>query len=383
MAFRFGKNTDARDAKEAGFELGRSIVKSIGGGIEDSAESAVTAMENVYVELDTVTKNAAKNAEKLEKKRQKRQLANLKNALELELICEREYFEKLKKFRDENLRQGTDMWYSCTEEIAKYNQRLIEEAEAQYKKILELRDDLSEKLRGNDPWSESSKVRFLGMGQNGTDLVYNETILDDFKEEIQLLEEYRRRIMELKALGSVPEGVFEDIGKMDIQSGLDAANAILLADESTRKNFLEGYKTREDLSQSVASDLLGILKAEELREEGIQNADSFLGILTASFEEIPESYLALGEDAGEEFGSGFLAKIPEIMEETKNYFSAAIAEIAEKMSFAIKNTAQKTAASISNTYQTTYTFNSSRDTTTQQLNAARNADTVNRLRGGN
>ena len=139
MAFGFGKNIDAQGLNEEGVALGKSIADGIGKGIEDSAQSAITAMEDVYVELETVTKNAAKNAENLEKKRQKRQLANLKNSLELELICEREYFEKLKKFRDENLRQGSDMWYKCTEEIAAYNQKLLEQAEAQYQKILEQR----------------------------------------------------------------------------------------------------------------------------------------------------------------------------------------------------------------------------------------------------
>ena len=383
MAFRFGKGIDAQGASQTGAEFGKNVMNGIGKGIEDSAESAITAMENVYVELETVTKNAAKNAEKLEKKRQKRQLENLKNSLELELICEREYFEKLKTFRDENLRHGSDMWYKCTEEIAAYNQRLVSEAEKQYQKILELRNELGEKLKSDEPWAKSSKVRFLGMGQNGTDLVYDETLLDDFEEEIRVLEEYRRRIIELKNLGGVPDGVFEDIGKLDVEKGLAAANAILLADEKTRENFLEGYKTRDSLSQSVAGDLLGILNSKTLKEEGIQNTGSFLEILTDSFDEVPEKYFTLGEDAGEEFGDGFLAKIPEIMEETKNYFSLAISEIAEKMMLAMKNTAEKTAGNVSNTYQTSYTFNSSRDTTTQQLNAARNADVINRLRGGN
>ena len=393
MSFEFRKITQG--SENPGTEFGKEIAKGIGVGLESSSYYAITAIENIYVELETLTKNAAKNAEKLEKKRQQRQLDNLKNSLELGLICEQEYYEKLKKFRDENLRQGSDAWYKSTEEIAAYNKKMLDEAEKQYEKILSLRDDLSKRLKGSEPWASTSKVRFVGMGENGTDLVYNETELNNFLEEIRLLENYRDRLKELQALDGVPEGVFGDIGKMDIKAGLAAVNAILLSDENVRKDFFEGYRSHENLTESVANDLVGLFNSRELAEEGIYGLDGFVGgyvsseknkgfidILKASFSEVPESYFTLGEQAGDSFGNGFLGKISGIVESTKNYFAVAINEIAEKLSAVLMTAAENMTRNVNNTYQTTYTFNSSSDTTTQQLNAARNAATLNRLRGG-
>ena len=396
MSFEFQKKINDKDSINAGKILGKEIAEGMGIGLDDGSYNAITAIENVYVELETLTKNAAKNIEKLNKKRQERELKNLKNALELELICEQEYYEELKKFRDENLRQGSDAWYKCTEEIAEYNKRLTDEVEKQYEKILSLRDDLAKKLKGNDEWAESFKVRFLGMGQNGTDMVYNHSKLNDFEKNIRILENYRNQIEALKSLDGVPDGVFADIGKMDVEKGLEAVNTILLADAETRKKFFSGYKTHEDLANSVAGDLLGIFNKKQLEEEGIylldgikegylkaQNEKGFVEVLKSGFNDIPESYLTLGEDAGLAFGEGFLGKIPQIMESVRAYFIEAINSMAMEMSAVIKSHSQPSASTVTNTYSTSYNFNASKDTTTQQLKAARDAAALERLRGGN
>ena len=399
MSFEFQKNLNNKDLAAKGSEMGESIAKGLGVGLSENSYRAITAMENVYVELETLTKNAAKNAEKLAKKRQERQLDNLKNSLELEFITEQEYYEKLKKFRDENLRQGTDLWYKCTEDIAAYNKRVMEEAEKQQRelaeKLIEIRDDLAEKLKGNEPWASTTKVRFLGMGPNGTDLVYSSTELNDFREEIQLLEIYRDRIEELQKLGGVPDNVFADIAKMDIEKGMAAVNAILIADEETRNRFFSGYAAHENLSESVATDLFGVLYANELKKEGIysienfaegylkaEESEEFVNILKSSFDDVPQSYFTLGEEAGTAFGEGFLGKIPEIMGNARIYFAGEINKIAEQVSAAVRYAVEGAGEVVNNSYSSTYNFNSSRDTTTQQLAAAKNAAALERLRGG-
>ncbi len=268
MSFDF-KNKNIEDV---GKTAGEAFAKGLGVGLGDESYHAITAAEGVYVELESLTKNAAKNAEKLAKKQQKRKLDNLKNALELELICEQEYYEKLKVFRDENLRQGSDAWYKCTEEIAAYNKRLLDETQKQYEKIMELRQELSEKLSqklaGNEPWLVSEKVTFKGMGKNGTDLVYNDTELKNFREEVALLENYRDRLTELKNLGNVPQGIFSDIAKMSLEDGLKAASYILSADVKTRNEFFGAYAGHRSTADSVSAELLDILYGDELGQIG-------------------------------------------------------------------------------------------------------------------
>lgn len=397
MAFNFEKNTDNAGSESLGKDLGKAVARGLGVGLEEESYHAITAMEKVYVELESLTKNAAKNAEKLAKKQQERKLDNLKNSLKLELVTEQEYYSKLKKFRDENLRQGTDAWYKCTEEIAAYNKKVLDEAEKEQQALLEklekLKNQLFEKFKGNDKWFTSSKIRFLGLGENGTDLVYNDTTLKDFREEINLLENYRDRITELQKLGDVPEGIFSDIGSLSIKDGITAVDAILLASEEDRKKFFSGYTMRDTVAETSAAGLLGILNAKELRDEGISpettfadgfsasnGGKEFAEILTGHFDAVPEDYLELGKSAGNAFGTGFLTEIPQLMENIRLQFSSVIEEIAGQISAALLPAMHM--ANTRNTYTTTYNFNASKQTTTEQLNAARAASTLERLRGG-
>lgn len=399
MAGEFGKNIDNTNLQKVGRDMGEAVAKGLGVGLDDGSYHAITAIEKVYVELETLTKNAAKNAQNLAKKQQQRKLDNLKNSLKLELVTEQEYYEKLKRFRDENLRQGTDAWYKCTEEIAAYNKKVLAEAEKEQQELIEklekLKNQLFEKFRGNDKWFSTSKVRFVGLGENGTDLVYDDTTLKDFREEITLLENYRDRITELQKLSGVPEGIFSDIGSLSVKDGMTAVNAILLASEEERKKFFSGYEMHESVADMSAASLLAILKAEELKEAGISTSSSFADgfskandgkefteILKSHFDTVPESYLELGKSAGDAFGNGFMSELPELMESIRQQFLSVVEGIAGQIS-AVLLPAVQAAASTNNSYTTTYNFNSSKETTTQQLFAARAANTLERLRGGN
>lgn len=400
MAFDFKNSKNAADPA-AWNSVGKMMASEIGVGLSENSYLAITALENVYVKLETVTKNAAKNAENLAKKRQKRELENLRTAKELELVTEQEYYEKLKEYRDKNLEQGTDAWFKCTEEIAAYNKKLLkEQEELQQKmaeKIIRLREELAERLKESDePLVKTTKTTFKGMGVNGTDLVYRETGLKDFEEEIQLLEAFRDRVIELKNLGNIPDGIFAEIAGMDLEDGLKLASYLVAADSETRERFVKGYNDKTALAEGAAGQLNGILNAEKLKEEGIYSAEKFaegfvkfnesedggfIKILEKSFDCVPESYYTLGGQSGDAFGKGFVESIPQFMEQARSVILAEMQSIAAKISSVIKDAAESASSGGTTTYTSTYNFNSSQDTTTEQLRAAKNAAELERLRG--
>lgn len=402
MSFDFQKYIENLEAEAQKNDIGKMLASGIGVGLDKNSYLAITAMENVYVELETLTKNAAKNAEKLAKKRQERELANLKNSLELELINEQEYFEKLKKYRDENLREGSDSWYKYTEEIISYNKKLMEESEKEQlemlKTIQSLQKDLRENLESEDgPWYSSLKLIFRGLGENGRDLVVQKNSLSDFDEEIKRLELYRDLILQLKSLGNIPDGVFSDIAKMDVSEGIKAAKIILSADDAERQKFISGYNTKNSLLDSVSGELNGILNKEALEDAGIYSAESFnkgyfradseektlfIKTLEDSFSTIPESYYQLGIDSGNEFGRGFESRISEVMENARTYMISVMNDIVTEIKAAAAEFEAKSGKEGSKVYNTSYNFNSSRDTTTRQLATAKAAATLEKLRGG-
>ena len=377
---------DFKSEKEKGKAAGRAFVEGLGVGLDEGSYAAITELENVYTVLETLTKNAAKNAENLQKKRQERQLSNLKTARELELICEQEYYEKLKEFRDKNLKYGTDSWYKCTEEIAAYNKRLMENLENDQKKMLEKQAKLADDLKGKNKWLDTSTVRFKGMGVGGSDLVYSSARLDDFRDEIGLLEAYTKRLKELKELGTVPIGVFEDIAGMSVADGLAAINAILGADAPSRAAFLSGYETRNQKSKTAAGLLAEILYggAYTFGNPDVQVVDSaqvsLEEHLEKSFSDVPPKYRELGKESGLAFGDGFAQSLPEIMDEIRGAFSSAVRSIA--LGTGLAGQGASGGVSTVNTFNNSYTFSAAKDTITQQLAAVKNAATLQRLRGG-
>ena len=78
MAF----NSEDKNVKDMGRQSGKAFAEGLGVGLGEESYRAITAVEDVYVELESLTKNAAKNAEKLNKKQQQRKLDNLKNAFQ-------------------------------------------------------------------------------------------------------------------------------------------------------------------------------------------------------------------------------------------------------------------------------------------------------------
>ncbi len=402
----FEDATNQKDARKQGEKMGELLAEGIGVGLEQSSVDAVTAVEGVYVELETVTKNAAKNAENLAKKRQKRQLANLKNSLELELITQQEYYEKLKKYRDENLRQGTDAWFSVTEEIVKYNKKLLDDAaktEAEYQKLVEkavekaesLQKRLQEKLKGTEEWASRQKITIHGANSDGSKLVFTKSELQDFDSEIRQLEKYRDLILQLKNLGNIPMGVFEDIGKMDVSGAITAAEILLSATPESLSDFIEGYSAREALTGSIASEFNTLFNSEEIRKAGEECAEAFqngyfgddpqqsafIKTLKESFETVPQSYYTLGQNSGTAFAKGFAEEADEILDRTQKVVSQGTAGIASGLSKPL-TLGTVWEGGTSNVFNTTYTFNASKDTTTMQLSAAKNAATLERLRGG-
>ncbi len=403
MSFDFEKYIENMETKAAKNDIGKMIASGIGVGIDENSYLAITAMENVYVELETLTKNAAKNAEKLAKKTQERELKNLKNALELQFISEQEYYEKLKKYRDENLREGSDSWYKYTEEIIKYNKRLAEEAAEEQLRMMEtvkeLQTDLENNLKSDDgPWFSSLRVILKEAGLGGGDEAFTWNKLEDFQTEIDELQRYRQAILSLRDLGNIPDGVFSDIARMDVSEGLLAANTILSASDEMREKFIKGYNTRNFLAGSIAEELNGILNKEALAEAGIYSAEvfnsgyfkidstektAFIKELEKSFDDIPQSYYDLGISSGEAFGQGFENQLAVVMAEAREYMLSAMGQMVSEVTARVSSEGVIFGNGASNTYNTNYTFNSSRDTTTVQLKTARDAATLERLRGGN
>jgi len=430
MDFDFQKFIQEMEDLAKNNDIGKNLMNSIGVSMDAATYMAVTSLENVYVELGTVTKNAQKNAEKIEKKRQDRELKNLKNCLDLQLITEQEYYERLKEYRDQNLRKGSDMWYKITDDIIQYNKRLwtaatkeqqkYEKAEEQFmEKLGNIRDKLNEKVESikidfaeqisgleqdlfenlksvENDWVDSKKIRFIKIN-NGRDLVYNKDTVNDFKEEINTLERFYQYVTELKALGYFPDEFFVEIANMDAVEATKIMGKLLAASDEKRKAFADGYIQKNALAEKIAEELNPILNKsviEDIAHETVDALNSAFGdavkkeaslgkALEKFFSDVPQEYYSIGEKSATAFGEGFDSMIETAMGNARQFLMEMMDGFAEDFSVNLIGLSEKGSTNSSNVYNNSYTFNSSRETTTEQLAAAKAAASLEKLRGGN
>lgn len=382
---------DQKGNKKTGDDLGNTA-GSTGNKIKNTAQKTAD-------DLDKIAREEERKAEKA----RERELQELKDQLELSEITEAEYYEKLANYRDKYFEEGSDEWYNYSIEIAKYQKRIadnaVEEQKKMVEKIIELRDELADKLRtDNDSLLESTQTTIHGsiFGEDGSGS-YTSYSLADLEKENSRLEHYRDVILKLKDLGNVPAGIFTKLRDMSVEDGTRLAETILNADEEARSKFLNDYRSRDDLSDDIATQLSPILDAEKFEEEGIVAAQSFtdgyskkleedkaafIKILENRFGTLPDFYYNLGTDSADEFDKGFFEKVPEIVERFKQLFISEINSIAATISSGTAGKIRVSAAGGGNTYHTnTFTFNAAKQTVTEQLNEAKRAATLAKMRG--
>ena len=387
-------------------EIGSLLAAGIGVGLSKDSYRAITAMENVYVEIDNLTKNATKNYEKYQKKARERELKNLKNALNLKFLTEQEYYEKLKVYRDENLKQGSDLWYKVTEEIAAYNARvwndaLAEQEEAAQKalktqqwladKVAKEKEKLADKLNEHSmPLVKSEKITFHNTGAHGQDERFYHDTINDFQKDIELINRFRDAVLELKELGYMPDGFFAEIAEMDIPEAVSAMEKILNADEERKRQFAEGYQTKTELAEAVSEELFDILNKElvaEYHNQGVEaailNDNIFAEQLKKYFDVIPQEYYELGETSGTAFSDGVESGLMSILNgDARATVLNAMNGVAESF---FLNGIDSVRGNYDNSsvYNNTYNFNARKETITEQIFAAKSASIIDRLRGVN
>ena len=387
-------------------DIGSLLAAGIGVGLSKDSYIAITAMENVYVELDNLTKNATKNYERHQKKTRERELKNLKNALNLKFLTEQEYYEKLKVYRDENLKQGSDLWYKVTEEIAAYNARvwndaLAEQEEAAQKalktqqwladKVAKEKEKLADKLNEHSmPLVKSEKITFHNTGAHGQDERFYHDTINDFQKDIELINRFRDAVLELKELGYMPDGFFAEIAEMDIPEAVSAMEKILNADEERKRQFAEGYQTKTELAEAVSEELFDILNKElvaEYHNQGVEaailNDNIFAEQLKKYFDVIPQEYYELGETSGTAFSDGVESGLMSILNgDARATVLNAMNGVAESF---FLNGIDSVRGNYDNSsvYNNTYNFNARKETITEQIFAAKSASIIDRLRGVN
>lgn len=355
----------------------------LSGGISKGVSKATKAV-----------KDGAKEQSEILEEQYKKELRDLQYLRDMEEITDEQYYEALAEYRDKYFDEGSEDWQNYTVEIYRYQketqEKMLDEAE---KAANELADTFTEKadallsaknaLKDNlsDLADGISTITYRGLGEHGEDIVDTIISPDELKKANDLKEAFAESAQAARdrvfaALGDenkeLAQEIYNQIREMGVEEGLAFSNAINQANDSKFDAWIAEKKRGFNLDESTAN---------ELYQDEIDELEDFKQKIIDKFGELPENFFDIGTDTAEQFGSGFMDKIREVMENARQQVIASMSNIAALPAVVSK---------ISGTGTVTYNSNSSTyyvqpaqgESTQAQLAAIRSAETVSKMRGG-
>ena len=211
------------------------------------------------------------------------------------------------------------------------NQRIKKVQAAAKEEISETKKTVSEivktyqsRMKEINSQIDSYKKKLLSVGdafsvEEQTDKFGNKLTtrkIADFDEQIKAMEDYDRKIRQLKAQGASDSFISELMTSNDMEDGADFAAYISKLSEAERNKIFEGFSAREEAAKRLSENMYAD-KVSEIE-------DGFISEIEAAFGEMPEGMRELGATAIEAFIDGLSGGdvIGKVSEKADEIFSA-------------------------------------------------------------
>ncbi len=315
-------------------------------------------------------------------------------------ISEEEYYKKLEKLRDNYLQKGTDKWWTYTNKLTSYEDKLLAASEKAveeekerimdvyseiashiYKtqeEVLKSQEAFSSKLKKASPAYHTQKVVFLGLGEGGGDLVYDETNLNDLEAEKKELKDYYNLLSSLSARGKEAFGeagfsdFFNMVRDMSVSEGAEFAKVLLKESDDGFLDFVGDWNEIQSISEKISKELY--------KDDTIKAAEESISYMKTALEQyglsVPEDFFKSGANSAIKFGEGFVSEIANVLDSIKTGFLELLPE--EFLSSGAANVSQ----SQSSVFAPVYNLYGSGETVADMLRSATNQALVDKLRGG-
>ena len=211
------------------------------------------------------------------------------------------------------------------------NQRIKKVQAAAKEEISETKKTVSEivkqyqsKMKEVNSQIDSYKKKLLSVGESfsieeQTDKFGNKLTkkkIADFDEQIKAMEDYDRKIRQLKAQGASDSFISELMSSNDMEDWAAYADYISKLSEAERNKIFEGFNAREEAAKRLSENMYADKVAEI--------EDGFISEIEAAFGEMPEGMRELGATAVEAFIDGLSGGdvIGKVSEKADEIFSA-------------------------------------------------------------
>lgn len=188
--------------------------------------------------------------------------------------------------------------------IKKVQAAAKEEISETKKTVAEIVKTYQSRMKEINSQIDSYKKKLLSVGdafvtQEQTDKFGNKLTtrkIADFDAQVKAMEEYDRKIRQLKAQGASDSFISELMSSNDMEDGAAYADYISGLSEDDRNKIFEGFKAREEAAKRLSENMY----ADKVSE--IENG--FISEIEAAFGEMPEGMRELGASAIDAFIDG-------------------------------------------------------------------------------
>ena len=210
------------------------------------------------------------------------------------------------------------------ERIKKVQSAAKEEISETKKTVSEIVKTYQSRMKEINSQIDSYKKKLLSVGdafsvEETTDKFGNKLTtrkIADFDAQIKAMEEYDRKIRQLKAQGASDSFISELMSSNDMEDGATYADYISKLSEAERNKIFEGFSAREEAAKRLSENMYAD-KVSEIE-------DGFISEIEAAFGEMPEGMRELGASAIDAFIDGLSGGdvIGKVSEKADEIFSA-------------------------------------------------------------
>ena len=208
--------------------------------------------------------------------------------------------------------------------IKKVQSAAKEEISETKKAVAEIVKTYQSRMKEVNSQIDSYKKKLLSVGdafsvEETTDKFGNKLTtrkIADFDAQIKAMEEYDRKIRQLKAQGASDSFISELMSSNDMEDGAAYADYISKLSEAERNKIFEGFSAREEAAKRLSENMYAD-KVSEIE-------DGFISEIEAAFGEMPEGMRELGASAIDAFIDGLSGGdvIGKVSEKADEIFSA-------------------------------------------------------------
>ena len=145
-------------------------------------------------------------------------------------------------------------------------------------------------------------------------------VLSDLTNQTNVLKDYYSLLEQVKNRAELPEGFFDTLRDMGIEEGLEYANALLELSDEDFANYIKAWEEKQKTSQIISKELY--------RDEAEQLANE----IGDKFDEVEKEFFGVGENAADQFESGFIEQLKTVVFNIKGAIKGAFSNVGLGMS---------------------------------------------------